>query len=152
MMKLPTWDFKTSRIQIGGRQLETKEVILAGAMGAVIIAALVLAVLTFVRGESGTYKGPTTPVVFHYQCTACSKEFTLDKLPEVAPGVIADATTPVDCQLCKAKKKAYLENECPLCHQYYLPPAQSADPSKRTSLICPKCKGDIGKWYIDNKK
>jgi hypothetical protein len=153
MLKLPTWNFGTSRIEIGGKQLETKELLLVGAMGAVIIAALILAVLTFTRGDS-LVTAPRVERLLHYQCIACNNEFTTKDLPALGTGAsaVVDPNLPVDCPKCHAKGKAFPQTECPICHKWYLTDAQRTGKSDNgADTICPNCKGNITEWINKNK-
>ena len=121
-------------LEIGGKQWNVKELLLGGALAAVVLAALAMAIMHMAK--------PPNPVTinYHFQCQTCKHEFNMTdrELPASAYQDSPTAPLRVDCPNCKASKSAARMLMCPKCLKYFYVP--EGEPQ-----ICPICKGDIAK-------
>lgn len=154
-----------TNMKVGG-----KEFWLAVALGIVIVAAIVIAIMQFTGPEQHAAIGND---VYHFQCESCGHEFQVDREQELK---IADAAMknnealPQDCgrapamprtcknPSCGLKDKARLQHYCPSCEKWYLPNPALGDPSAFVSTaempkdICTNCNTDVQEWYKQHVK
>jgi len=76
------------------------------------------------------------------RCRACGYEWAIPN--KEALRISAEYGPYLDCPKCGAKKSGMPQGTCPRCKKRY-----DDDPAKRT-WICPHCKLDIVKWYLDH--
>jgi len=141
---------KVKNLALGGGGGLKTEYLFAGALGLIIVGALILSVYFGFAGSRGE-----EPVLVHYKCTACEEEFTINpaEQPMDTTGMagegdkIALAQLPIDCPKCGAKESAYRMRKClnPECEKYFLPDSYRPGAPAAGRIICPYCGSDQGK-------
>jgi len=126
--------------------------IFGGALGAVILGAMVLAVVYGL----GSRRPDKANIDYHYKCDKCGEEFVTKEAPVVPkndPRSIAPK--PIDCPKCGAKASAYVMAECPKCHKYFVLPSTKNPAAVMMGQIkdlCPNCGLDYREWQSEETK
>lgn len=162
-----SWDSSSKRLEIGGRSITQGELLLGGALGLIIVAALVLTIVSIFRGNDPEGE---TPTVAKYECTKCGKITTIDleearKDPSKYPPEMMGGPGPMmgaqDCDVCKPQgfeKTVFKQRQCPKCKEWILPPAGFRDEEMQMSgpaadrpadYNCPKCQVEVIKFEQD---
>jgi len=154
-MNRTDWGRASGRRLDFGRFAKT-EYLIVGALGAVILVAVILVVANFVGGTTP----PTRVSAYHYKCDKCGNEF--DKKPEDFPleRTPSDGAKKllVDCPKCKAVASAWRMTQCPnpQCHKFYVSDLTTA---RYTAFMrgvgepagiqekCPYCGTVVSEWY-----
>ena len=146
-----------TNMKVGG-----KDFWLMVALGAVIIAAIVIVILSFTKSDHRPLAGA---LVFRFQCQSesCKHEFTvnLDEEAKVAAAAReAGNPLPLDagrppalprtCPKCGTQDSAMMQKQCPNCQTGFVPDSSLSNAAYGTGVpqeICPNCKTDIVEWY-----
>jgi len=152
-MRLETSMYGKNRLNISRRSGAAKmDYIFGGALGVIIIGAMVLAVVYGLGGNSKV----TTPEI-HYKCTKCGAEFLSTKRPmgdKMDPNQMGPK--PIDCPKCGAKDSAYPMTKCPKCGKWFLRDS-TVHPEKRmmgqpVNDKCPSCGLNYRNWVLEQNK
>ena len=135
----------TGRFRLGSKIVD---VMLAAAVGVVIVAALAAIAVQFPAARAGTAK---TATEVGWQCRNCRHEWRVG----LAQLVKLNAAGPqralrLDCPACGAQRAGVPMVQCPRCKKLYVPHsmAASADGRPRSAgEICPHCKTDRIEWW-----
>ena len=134
-------------MNLGGSQIQftlgkgtKKDYILAGVLGVVIVASVVVA-LHFAM--AGPEKGNVDNSV-HFQCfkKACGNEFVVQpkQLTEEEQMLLSNGTVKIACTKC-GDKSSYPQDLCPKCNKWFIP--QRSYDANSSASICPTCKLDV---------
>jgi hypothetical protein len=136
------------QISLGGSG-DTKDKLLIGGLGLVIVAAIVGLVWS-ITGKHDI--GPKIPDSFHLGCIACNKEWDISKDDYYARmRELGEHETGIPnflCPFCKdARKTGFVMSQCPYadCGKYYFSNQVLRFIGKPTTepQMCPVCKRDI---------
>ena len=146
MLRTPLDDV-VSRLNVSGsgtgRRWMRKEFLLMALLGAIIVGAIVVAIVTIIPSSPGGGQSE-----MHYLCTKCGAESVVkikDLPPEARMTVPSPmgGLPPIDCPKCGAKASAYQERQCinPQCRKWFVPTFQlPGRPGVPPGIICPHCK------------
>jgi predicted RNA-binding Zn-ribbon protein involved in translation (DUF1610 family) len=121
-----------------------------GALGVIIVIAMVLAVMYSFGGRTDT------KMTFRYKCDKCGAEYdgsVVPMLDKSNPMVVAPP--PITCEKCGAENSAYLMTKCPKCGTYYVRPSYRNPPGVPAQIgqdVCPSCGTDFVIWMRDEPK
>ena len=155
---------RSGGLNLGGSEPgRMKELMLIGALGVVIVGALVMTVM-YAWSSDDKEQQNTAEIMF--QCTKCNAKFAYDATKQTAEQAITHSGA-ARCQKCNEPACALPMTKCPECGEHFLSGAtryqhevEMLDMAGKDSsslgdcppTVCPKCKTDFHKWMQQHRK